>query len=380
MDRWTMVVEAVPDALRAIRVDEEDHRPIDVGLVDGDAGTLGDSLAAAVAAQDGPPDHLVLVVPGDLDQHRFAALTEAVELAGLPDPSWLPEAVAFAGARLVTFAAGTPVVVVDARGDEPVVWRTRTADDGVEIGTGGAGDLGARLDALLTGVVHAKLAVVAPEIAEALRRRTDPVGRRDAAHLGRELREARRLMCATDGEELVVTAGEAEVYLDRAEFTDLLDHALRDTADASEGARAPHAVVVADEHTPVVEHLAGAWRARVVAAPAGASSLAGAAALVLPRPNLVDDPAPTDDLPLLARTMRASHGTAVVQVPRPTPVPSGPPGWAVPALTGLLALSLVGAAAVLVTDAGAPPAADAGAAVPATPVQPIGFDLPGEGG
>ncbi|GAA4884597.1 hypothetical protein GCM10023203_40840 [Actinomycetospora straminea] len=374
-----MIVEAVPGALRAIRVDDEDHRPIDVDLVDGDAGTLGESLTAAVASEDGPPEHLVLVVPGDLDQHRFTTLTEAAELAGLPDPSWLPEAVAFAGARLVTLAAGLPVVVVDARGDEPVVWRVRTTDDGVEIGTDGARELGTRLDALLTGVVHAKLAVVAPDIAEALRRRTDPVGRRDAAHLGRELREARRLMCSTDGEELVVTAGEAEVYLDRQEFTDLLEHALHDTADAAEGARPAQTIVVADEHTAVVDHLAGTWRATVVAATAGASSLNGAAALVLPRPHLVDDPSPTDDLPLLARTMRASHGTALVRVPRPVPVPSGPPRWAVPALTGLLALALVGAAAVLVTDDGAPPAADAGASVPATPVEPVGFDLPGAG-
>ena len=59
--------------------------------------------------------------------------------------------------------------------------------------------------------------------------------------------------------------------------------------------------------------------------------------------------------------------------------PAAKPRTRTVAAAGLLALALVGAAAVLVTDDGAPPAADAGASVPATPVEPVGFDLPGAG-
>ncbi|PVZ11085.1 hypothetical protein [Actinomycetospora cinnamomea] len=298
MDRWTLALEAVPGSLAAVRVDEQDHRPVDVELVDGDAGELGRSFAALACAEGGHPDHVVMVVPGDLDVERFATLTEAVGLAGLPEPSWLPDAVAWAGAQLTGWVAGTRALVVDARGDDLVAWSVCTADDGVAIAQGGALDLGGRLDTLLGGVVRAKLAVVAPELADALRGRVDAAARRDAAHLDRELREARRLLCRADDEELVVSAGETEVYLDRDEFTQLADHALHDVVVEALGQEAPHLpmVVVADRPTAIVEHLAP--RATVVRAPENESSLAGAAALVLPRPaDDLDDPTPTDGIP-----------------------------------------------------------------------------------
>ena len=282
-----MVLEAVPGSSAAIRVDDAEYRTIDVELADGDAEVLGASLAELVAAEGSQPDHLVLVVPGDLDEHRFAVLTEAVSLAGLPDPSWLPDAVAWAGDQLARSAAGTPAVVVDTRGDELAVWPVRAADDGVEIAEGGAVDLNARLDGLLSGVVHAKLAVVAPELADSLRDRSDAVGRRDAAHLSRELREARHIMCVSDGEELVVTAGDAEVNLTRGEFTRLVEHALLEiiTDGLGDDVTDVLTIVVADRETPVVEHLAdpdGA-DATLLWAPPEASSLPWAAALVLPR-------------------------------------------------------------------------------------------------
>jgi hypothetical protein len=301
VDRWTLALEAVPGRLAAVRVDEEDHRPVDVDLVDGDAEELGRSFAASACAEGGHPEHLVVVVPGDLDAERFATLTEAVGLAGLPEPSWLPDAVAWAGTQLAEWVAGTPALVVDARGDDLVAWSVRTADDGVAVARGGALDLGGRLDALLGGVVRAKLAVVAPELADALRRRVDAAARRDAAHLDRELREARRLMCSTDGEELVVSAGDAEVYLARDEFTGLADHALHDTVVDALGHEDPRLpmVVVADRPTAIVEHLAP--RATVVWAPQDESSLAGVAALVLPRTSAaLDDPTPTDGIPRAA--------------------------------------------------------------------------------
>ena len=374
-----MVLDAVPGSLRAVRVDDDAHRPIDVDLVDGDAETLSASLLALVDAEDGRPDHLVLVVPGDLEEDRFAALSEAVRIARYPEPSWLPDTVSWVGEHLAAWGSGTPVTVVDARGDDLVVWPIRTSDDGVEIGEGAPRDLGGRLDALLTGVVHAKLAVVAPGIAEALRLRTDDVGRRDAAHLAHELHEARRLMCATDGEELVVTAGDAEVYVTREEFTGLVDHALRDTVEGTLAEDAAHTLVIAPETTPVVRHLAGHPGGSVLTAPAGTTSLDGAAALVLPRPHFVDDPTPTDGIPLPGRT-RAPHETAMVPLPRETSGRDRPPIWAVPALAGLLVLTLAGAATVLVTapDPDVAPAADAGEI---SPVVPVGFDrLGGDGG
>ena len=101
-----MVLEAVPGSSAAIRVDDAEYRATDVELADGDAEVLGASLAELVAAEGSQPDHLVLVVPGDLDEHRFAVLTEAVSLAGLPDPSWLPDAVAWAGDQLARSARG----------------------------------------------------------------------------------------------------------------------------------------------------------------------------------------------------------------------------------------------------------------------------------
>jgi len=377
VDRWTMVLEAVPGSLRAVRVVDDEHRPIDVELVDGDAETLSGSLLALVEAEDGRPDHLVLVVPGDLDEDRFAALSRAVRLARFPEPSWLPDAVSWVGGHLATWGSGTPVTVVDARGDDLVVWPIRTSDDGVEIGEGAPLDLGGRLDALLTGVVHAKLAVVAPAIAEALRLRTDDIGRRDAAHLAHELHEARRLMCATDGEELVVTAGDAEVYVTREEFSGLVEHALRDTVESTVAADAAHTLVVAPETSPVVAQLAGSPGGSVVTAPAGTSSPEGAAALVLPRPHGIDDPTPTDGIPLPGRAPREA---AMVPLPRETSGRGRPPIWAVPALVGLLVLSLAGAATVLATapDVEVVPAADAGAL---SPVVPVGFDrLGGDGG
>jgi hypothetical protein len=377
VDRWTMVLDAVPGSLRAVRVDDDVHRPVDADLVDGDAETLSASLLAAVEAEDGRPDHLVLVVPGDLDEERFAALTRAVRLARFPEPSWLPDAVSWAGGRLAGWGSGTPVTVVDARGDDLVVWPIRTSDDGVEIGEGAPLDLGGRLDALLTGVVHAKLAVVAPGIAEALRRRTDAVGRRDAAHLGHELHEARRLMCATDGEELVVTAADAEVYVTREEFTGLVEHALRDTVEGTVAQDAAHTLVLAPAATPIAEQLAATPGGAVLTAPVGATSLDGAAALVLPRPHTVDDPTPTDGIALPGP---APRGTAVVPLPRETSGRDRSPIWAVPVLAGLLVLSLAGAATVLVTapDPDVVPAADAGSL---SPVVPVGFDrLGGDGG
>ncbi|MEJ2888780.1 hypothetical protein [Actinomycetospora aeridis] len=369
MDRWTLVLEAVPGSLRAVRVDEDAHRTIDVDLADGDITVLNDSLAAVLHAAGSRPAYVVLVVPGDIDGQRFADLGAAVRFAGLPEPSWLPDAVACAGTRLAGWSSGLPVTVIDARGDDLVVWPVRTADDGVEVGEGGARDLGARLDALLTGVVHAKLAVVAPGIAEALRRRTDPVGRRDAAHLSNELREARRLLSATDGDELVVTAGDAEVYVTREEFTDLVDHARHDTTATAAGP-ATHTIVVAHERTPIAEHLAAAAGASLlVARPESAPD--GAAALVLPRPHAVEDPTPTDGIPLPGR-LRA---TAIVPLPRETVARGRPPIWAVPALAGLLVLSLAGAATVLATSPD--PAAGTGAT---SPVVPVGFDRLGDPG
>ncbi|MDD7939261.1 hypothetical protein PHK61_12630 [Actinomycetospora lutea] len=376
MDRWTMVLEAVPGSLRAVRVHDDHHRPIDVELADGDAGTLSASLLATVEVEGGRPDHLVLVVPGDLDEERFAALTEAVRLARFPEPSWLPDAVSWAGEHLAGWGSGTPVTVVDTRGDDLVAWPIRTADDGVAIGEGAPLDLGGRLDALLTGVVHAKLAVVAPGIAEALRLRTDAVGRRDAAHLGHELHEARRLMSATDGEELVVTAGDAEVYVTREEFTGLVDQALRDTVEGTVAEDAAHTLVVAPGTTPIVEQLAATPGGAVLPAPAGTTSLDGAAALVLPRPHGVDDPTPTDGLRLPGRAPRE---TAVVPLPRETSGRDRLPIWAVPALAGLLVLSLAGAGTVLATAPvpGPAPAADAGSL---SPVVPVGFDRAGGDG
>lgn len=327
MDRWTMVLEAVPGSLAAIRVDDDGYRAVDADLVDGDAAMLGEALTSVLDAEGSHPEHLVLVVPGDLEHGRYVELTEAVDLAGMPDPSWLPDAVARTGEELAAREARTPVLVIDARRDEIAAWSVRTADDGVEIRRGGALDVTARLDALLSGVVYAKLAEVAPALAESLRRRTDAASRRDAAHLHRELREARRLMCTTDGEELIVTAGEAEVYLTRAEFTGLVDHALRDTLAEAVGAGEPGVttILVADGITPVVEHLTDATGAIVLPAPAGASCLDGAAALVLPRPGPdqnratldedVDDPDPTDGvaLPARARPRRRRAVTAEVR-------------------------------------------------------------------
>jgi len=298
-----LALEAVPGSLAAVRVDEADHRPIAADLTDGDVEELSASFAALACAEGGHPDHLVVVVPGDLEPERFAALTEAVSLAGLPDPSWLPDAVAWAGAQLAAWVEGTCVIVVDARGDDLALWSVRTADDGVQIGRDGPLDLGGRLDTLLGGVVRAKLAVVGPELADALRRRIDAAARRDAAHLDRELREARRLMCTSDGEELVVSAGDAEVYLTRAEFTQLAEHALRDTVADALGRPSPDVptIVVADRPTAIVEHLARNPGTTVVRAPDGESSLRGAATLVLPRlDSALDDPTPTDGIPLAA--------------------------------------------------------------------------------
>lgn len=370
-----MVLEAVPGSLEAIRVDDAEYRAIDVELDDGDAGALGGALTALVAAEESHPDHLVLVVPGDLDEQRFSVLTEAVSLAGLPDPSWLPDAVAWAGDQLARSTSGTPAIVVDTRGDELAVWSVRAADDGVEIAEGGAVDLNARLDGLLSGVVHAKLAVVAPELADALRDRSDAVGRRDAAHLSRELREARRLMCVSDGEELVVTAGEAEVYLTRGEFTRLIEHALLEIVTDALGDDTPDVltIVVADRETPVVEHLADpdGGAATLLWAPPGASSLSWAAALVLPRheedAGPLNDPCPTDGFPLPA--------SALVPLPRDEAPHDDQPRWVVPALSTLLVLVLAGSAAVLVTDPDIPGVtSNAGAD---SSVVPVGFDRDG---
>src|SRR3954454_8868237 len=143
-----MVLEAVPGSVAAVRVDADEYRRLEAELVDADAATLGNALAAVVEAEGSHPEHLVLVVPGDLEPGRFVDLTEAVELAGLPEPSWLPDAVGWAGEQLARWEAGTAVLVMDARGDEIGVWPVRTADDGVEIARDGALDLTGRLDAL----------------------------------------------------------------------------------------------------------------------------------------------------------------------------------------------------------------------------------------
>jgi len=374
VNRWVMVLEALPGSLAAIRVDGAEYRPIDVELADGDPEALGTALAALVAAEESHPDHLVLVVPGDLDAERFADLTEAVSLAGLPDPSWLPDAVAWAGDQLARSTAGTPVIVVDTRGEGLAVWPVRATDDGVEIAEGGAVDLNARLDGLLSGVVHAKLAVVAPELADSLRHRSDAAGRRDAAHLTRELREARRLLCVSDGEELVVTAAETEICLSRREFTRLIDHALGEIATDALGDDTSDVlmIVVADRETPVVGHLADPDRAggTVLWAPPGASSLSWAVALVLPRreedAGPLEDPCPTDGFPPPVSAL----------VPRPRSAASrARPRWAVPALTTALVLVMAGAATVLVADPVIPGLTPSAGAV--SPVVQVGFDSAG---
>jgi len=379
-----MVLEAVPGSLAALRVDESDHRPIEAELDDGDAETMGRSLAALAYAEGSHPEHLVVVVPGDLEHGRFTDLTEAVSLAGLPDPSWLPDAVAWAGPQLAGWVAGTPAVVVDARADGLAGWSVRTADDGVAIARGGPLDLGGRLDTLLGGVVRAKLAVVAPELADVLRRRSDAAARRDAAHLDRELREARRLMCTSDGEELVVAAGEAEIYLTRAEFSQLADHALRDTVTDALGHEAPGVpvIVVADRPTAIVEHLVLAPGASVVWALDGGSSLPGAAALVLPRPSDdLDDPTPTDGIPRAALPVPvtappaapADRGGALVLAPRPPGRADRRPRWAVPALSALLAGVMAGAAVVLTAAPAAAPD-DTPTTEAVSPIVPLGLD------
>jgi hypothetical protein len=380
VDRWTLALEAVAGSLAAVRVDEVDHRPVEAELVDGDVEELGASLAALACAEGGHPEHLVLVVPGDIEPERFAVLTEAVSLAGLPDPSWLPDAVAWAGGQLAEWVADTRVIVVDARGADLAVWSVRTADDGVRIGRGGPLDVGDRLDTLLGGVVRAKLAAVAPEIADALRRRVDAAARRDVAHLDRELREARRVMCTADGEELVVSAGDAEVYLTRAEFTQLADHALRGTVSDALGPEAPGVpmIVVADRPTAVVEHLAAAPGTTVVWASEGGSSLDGTAALVLPRPHAVlDDPTPTDGIPratLSATPVPAPRREEPVVAPRPAGRAGDQPRWAVPALSTLLAVVLGGAAVVLTSSPSEAPGEPTTEAV--SPIVPLGFGQP----
>ncbi|HWN25791.1 MAG TPA: hypothetical protein VNP37_02405 [Actinomycetospora sp.] len=377
MDRWTLALEAVPGSLVAVRIDEADHRPVEAELVDGDVEELGASLAALACAEGGHPEHLVLVVPGDLEHERFAALTEAVSLAGLPDPSWLPDAVAWAGTQLAAWIAGTSAVVVDARGDDLALWSVCTADDGVQVGQGGPVDLGGRLDTLLGGVVRAKLAAVDPELADALRHRVDAAARRDAAHLDRELREARRVMCSSDGEELVVSAGDAEVYLTRAEFTQLADHALRETVSDALGHEASDVptIVVADRPTAIVEHLAVAPGTTVVWAPEGESSLDGTAALVLPRLDAaLDDQAPTDGVSLTALSalhVPAPRDGALDVSPRPMVPLERRPRWAVTALSTLLAVVLGGAAAVLGTSPAAAPVEPTTEAV--SPIVPVGL-------
>ncbi|WP_433784331.1 hypothetical protein ACQPX6_29415 [Actinomycetospora sp. CA-101289] len=378
MDRWTLALEAVPGSLAAVRVDDEDHRPIEAELVDGDVEELSASLAALACAEGGHPEHLVIVVPGDLEHERFAALTEAVSLAGLPDPSWLPDAVAWAGAQLATWVAGTRAIVVDARGDDLAAWSVCTADDGVQVGRGGPVDIGGRLDTLLGGVVRAKLAVVDPELADALRRRVDAAARRDAAHLDRELREARRLMCTSDGEELVVSAGDAEVYLTRAEFTQLADHAVREGMYDALGDEVPGVptIVVADRPTAIVDHLAATPGTTVVWASDEESSLDGTAALILPRQGAVlDDPTPTDGIPLTALSalpVPAPRAGSLARSPRPMVPLERRPRWAVPALSTLLAVVLGGAAAVLTTTPAAGPSGETSTEA-VSPIVPVGL-------
>lgn len=376
MHPWTLVLEAVGGSLAAIRVDEQDYRRIDVALADGDVATLSHALGAVVDAEGTRPSHLVFVVPGDVAPERFADLGEAVRRAGLPDPSWLPDAVAMAGVRLAARPAGTAVMVIDARGDEVAVWSVRAADDGVEISRDGAVDLTGRLDALVAGVVHAKLAVVAPGTADTLRRPRDEAGRRDAAYLRRELREARRIMGASDGDELVVTAGEAEVALTRAEFDQLVGHALRETIGDAVGHDEPGAetVVVSDRVTPLVEQLSEACHATVLSAPAETTALDGAAALVLPRPaqeedavtEQADDPTPTDGIPFLV----LPHRPATREPVGARVAPGRPPRWAVPALSALLVLTLAGATTVLVTA----PDPEGPTTGVASPIVPVGLD------
>ncbi len=364
MADWTLAVEAVPPQLSALAVEDERCAPIgDAELVDGDVDALTRSFTALVGRRDSFPEHLLMVIPGDVSPQRFAALADAAGLAGLPDPSWLPDAVACAGETLAGWAPGTRAVVIDARTGDVSAWPVRTADDGIQIAATGALDISARLDALLAGIVQAKLSLAVPEFAEAVRCREDAQARRDAAHLSRELRRARRLLSETDGDELVVTAGGAEVSVGSAEFAHLVEHAVHDVlGDIREDAGTP-VLIIAGDATPIVELLVAATGGMPLNA-GRRPALLGAAALVRPREPLPDEhvlpvPRAPEDLedpedPVAATPAPGPEAPAPAAprpaAPRPAaPRPAArPPRWAVPALSTLLVLAMSGAVAVLV--------------------------------
>jgi hypothetical protein len=384
---WAMVVDAVSTPPVAIAIGHEHSNDPAVGAEGAEfigraAGGAGSADRAedadAVAAPmvellgDGPaPSSLVMVVAADTDRARFATLSEAAELAGLPAPTWVPDAVARVGAVLAALQPDRPRLVVDVRRDDPEVWGVRPTAAAGRIGTVEPVDVVPRVEALLVGMLRAKLQAAAPDrpdLVASLGEPDDtdgPAGRRTAAHLRRDLRRAARRLADTgqpDDAEIVVDVEGVEVTVGAAELAQLVAHASRDGVHTVLGPDAIGvvAVLVADTEGGIVRHLAHALGAMTVVPGRSAAGLEGAAALVRARPVAPSIPAqgPIADAPPAAAAPVSRSG--------------GRPRWAVPALSSLVAAAMLGSAGVLAVGAMTPLAALPAAVAPAVfPVAPV---------
>lgn len=304
MRSWTMAVEAGAAALAGVAIDGERCEPIEVdgrrtveldgtagGDDDADAVTdrLAEALLALARGGETLPDHVVVVVPGETTSARCAQIAEAAALAGLPDPSWLPDAVARAGR---CFDGGTEIervaAVVDARSCDVSAWWVRDEADGVVVAAGGPGTpgvegLGSRLDGLLLCNARGKLADLAPEVVAALDRRGDADARRNAAHLRRGLRRARRHLGAVGDDAATVHVGGVAVTIERSELAVAVEQAGRELmadlpVDETTGGP-PAVLVVAEDDGPLVRHLVDAIGAIPVVDRSPVAALRGVGAL-----------------------------------------------------------------------------------------------------
>lgn len=346
MREWAMVVEVPTAPPVAIAVDGG-RAPSTAGAV---AGPLG-----ALLGDGPPPASLVVIVPADTGRERFATLTAAAETAGLPAPTWVPDAVARAGSVLAALQPDRPRMVVDVRGGDPEVWGVRPAAAAGRIGTVEAVDVAAPVAALLVETLRVKLAAAAPDRPEL----AAFLAPSDALH--QDLRGATRQLADADDAEIVVDVEDTEVTVGSQELAGLVARAARDGVRDVLGPDAIGvvAVLVADAETGLVRHLAAAFGAMTVIPDRPSAALEGAAALARDRPSV-----------------------PVQQQRTPEPVPAATPGsadrprWAVPALSSLAVAALLGASGVLATGAMTPSVAPAaGPAVagapPAVSVAPV---------
>jgi molecular chaperone DnaK len=206
------------------------------------AATLRQVAAEAYRVAGGPVSRVSMTHPAAWGPARRRVLQEAAALAGLPEPTLVPEPVAaaayFTAVLGMRVAPGQSVVVYDLGAgtfDASVVQRTPSAAGGFDtLAYRGLDDVGGLdLDTAMFDLVCVALERSAAAVADRLRRPQSPDDQRQRLLVWQDARAARESLTRNASATVYVAAAGQDVLVTRAEFEARAEPLLRRTVEVT---------------------------------------------------------------------------------------------------------------------------------------------------